>query len=187
MKSKKLLFILIPVFVLVLLGASFLYRLLGDAYQADSISTQPAADAGSEEAMIAPDVTITDGDGNPVNLQDYFGKPIILNFWASWCGPCQSEMPDLEAAYQEYGDEIHFLLVNLTDGSRETMDSAREYIAQAGYTFPIYFDTTLEATMIYGASSIPITYFIDAEGHMIARHIGALTWDLLQRGMELIR
>lgn len=189
MKNKKSLLIIVLIFVVILLGAALLYRQLSDNFQDTSLTapTASSTDPTDPEYMTAPNVTITDADGNPVNLHDYFGKPIILNFWASWCGPCQSEMPALEEAYLANGEDIHFLMINLTDGSRETMESAKASISQSGYTFPIYFDTTMEATITYGASSIPLTFFIDAEGNLIARHIGALTEDLLQQGMDLIR
>ena len=78
------------------------------------------------------------------------------------------------------------MMVNATDGSRETVDTASSYIDGQGYTFPIYFDTTLEASMKYGASSIPLTYFIDADGNLIARAVGALDAASLQSGIEMI-
>ena len=80
----------------------------------------------------APNFTVYDLNGNEVNLTDFFGKPIIVNFWASWCGPCQMEMPDFNEAYAIYKDEIEFLMVNMTDGSRETVEKASSFITESG-------------------------------------------------------
>ena len=136
--------------------------------------------------MMAPDFIVLDREGAEVSLSDFIGKPVILNFWASWCGPCKSEMPEFEAAYQKYREEIQFMMVNLTDGSRETVETAAEYIAGEGYTFPVFFDTESDAAITYGATSIPVTYFVDAEGHLVAYGSGALSGEILQSGMEMI-
>ena len=95
-------------------------------------------------------------------------------------------MPDFEEAFLEYGDEIHFLMINCTDGSRETVESAKEFIANQGYTFPVYYDTDSSAAMTYGAYSIPMTFFIDAEGHAVAYGQGTLSRDNLQLGIDMI-
>ena len=147
--------------------------------------TQETAPA-EEEKMLAPDFTVVDVEGNEVALTDFFGKPIVLNFWASWCGPCKSEMPDFDAAYQTHGADIHFLMVNLTDGSRETIQTASDFITQQGYTFPVYFDTNYSAAMAYGTSAIPITFFIDAEGYPVAYGQGALSANVLQKGIDML-
>ena len=133
----------------------------------------------------APDFTVYDIAGNEVHLSDYIGKPVVLNFWASWCGPCQSEMPDFNEVYAELGDEIHFLMVNMT-GGRETIDTASAFIEEQGYSFPVFYDTESDAAMTYGVYSLPTTYFIDAEGYGIAQAIGAINRETLQKGIDMI-
>ena len=170
----------LALFVLVLGGAGLLYGKLAPQLETEQLgSDQP------ETPEEHPDFTVYDKTGAPVKLSEFFGKPIVLNFWASWCGPCASEMPDFEAAYQALGQDIHFVMVNQT-GGRETMETAQEFLAQSGYTFPVCFDTELSASMAYGVSAIPMTFFIDAEGYPVAYAAGALSAEHLQRGIDMI-
>ena len=155
------------------------------ASQAQEAAT-PTGTSLEESANTAPDFTVYDLDGNPVKLSDFRGKPVILNFWASWCGPCKAEMPDLESAYLEYGEEVQFLTVNLTDGRSETVESASAYITQQGYTFPVYYDTALEAAYAYEVNSIPRTYFIDAQGNLLSAVTQMITAEQLQAGIDLL-
>lgn len=195
MKNKKTLFLLILLFVLLLGGAGLLYRLLGQSVEAKQLSTQPARQEEPDETddaeqtaqkIEAPDFIVYDAQGNEVRLSDYFGKPIVLNFWASWCGPCQSEMPDFHEKYLQLGEDIHFLMVNMTDGSRETIESAAAFISENEYTFPVLYDTQSSAALTYGAYSLPTTFFIDAEGYAVAQATGAIDADTLQRGIDMI-
>ena len=138
------------------------------------------------ETDLAPDFTLYDIDGNTCKLSDFRGKPVILNFWASWCGPCKAEMPDFEEAYKTYGEDIQFLIVNLTDGSSETVETASAYIAQQGYTFPVYYDVAMEGAVGYGIYAIPVTYFIDAEGSVRAFNEGMISADVLESNIAAL-
>lgn len=148
--------------------------------------TSANSDPASSEAIKVPDFTVYDLEGNAVSLYDYLGKPVVLNFWATWCGPCQSEMPAFDQMYQQYGDKVTFLMVNVTDGSRDTVETVTSFYEESGYTFPIYLDTTLEASMTYGAYSIPVTFFIDSSGYLLYNHMGAISEDTLAQCMELL-
>jgi len=207
MGNKKTLIIVILAFVLLLAGAYVLYGRLSDDYDAGNLKVsetpvpteEPAAEDTEEEETVeedaeedqsyvaAPDFTVYDIDGNEVHLTDFIGKPIVLNFWASWCGPCKSEMPDFNEVCQELGEEIQFLMVNMTDGSRETVETASEFVAQQGYTFPVFYDTAQNAAMVYGVYSLPTTLFIDAEGYLTAYASGAIPRESLLQGIDMIR
>ena len=207
MKQQKVILVLVLVFVLLLAGAALLYNTLSKNMETDQLVTLPGQEQITPETSVppetteppettaptetepennpAPDFTVYDGNGNAVKLSDYFGKPIVLNFWASWCGPCKSEMPDFQKVFEEMGDEVQFLMVNST-GGRETLDSAKAFIADSGYTFPVFYDTDLDASTIYGVYSLPSTYFIDGEGNAIAKATGAITESLLLKGIGMI-
>ena len=188
MKKKMILLALILAFVLLLGGAYTLYENLSGEVGNPSMSVQEEAETGdtSQNAQRAPDFTVEDAEGNSVSLSDMVGKPVVVNFWASWCGPCKSEMPDFEEKYGEYGDQITFMMVNMTDGGRETLDKAKNFVAESGYTFPVYYDTGMSAAIAYGVNTIPATYFIDAEGNAVAYGLGALNGETIQQGIDML-
>ena len=194
MRNKKTFLVLVLAFVLLLVGASILYTRLSDGENPGQLAvqnTKPASqetqpEATEEKKYPAPDFTVYDAQGNQVRLSDYFGKPIVLNFWASWCGPCKMEMPDFQEKYLELGEEVTFLMVNMTDG-RETQTAAQAFIEQQGFTFPVLFDLNSNAAMIYRVYSLPTTYFISAQGELIAQATGAISGETLQKGIDMIR
>ena len=206
-KTYKILKLILLALCLValILGASLLYKTLGSQVQTDGLVTVAEPEETPEASAVtqapaqteapqeteaapdpAPDFTVYDAEGNAHKLSDFQGKPVILNFWASWCGPCKSEMPDFQEKYLVYGDQIHFLMVNLTDGQQETVESASAFIRNQGYTFPVYYDSAMEGAMTYGVNAVPVTYFVDAEGIFVAWAQGALSADTLQSGIDML-
>ncbi len=173
MKAKKLILLSI-LFVVLLLFAIVAYRLLSQHYA-------PAADSPStsDSRLLAPDFTVQDASGQEVRLSDYAGTPVVINFWATWCGPCKSELPAFDAAYREYGDEVQFMMINLTDGQRETVDVVQAFLEEGGYSFPVCYDTTQQAAGTYGVYSIPLTLFIDREGQLAQYQVGAMSKEML--------
>ena len=193
MKQKTVLLITVLLLVIVVAGAYVLYNnqdlslqpgIMGNTQANDITATEETQ--ATEPDNPAPDFYFSDYEGNTLQLSSFEGKPVILNFWASWCGPCKSEMPDIEEAYQTYGDEIQFIILNMTDGSRETVDSARAYIDSQNYSVPVYYDTKQNGAIVFGVSGIPVTFFIDAEGNVDGMYTGAKSANILQQGIDLI-
>lgn len=183
-------------FALVIVLANVLYNKLakdydmGDGLVTEDTTVSTEKDTQSEsdtEKNIAPDFTVVDKDNEQVNLESFFGKPIVLNFWASWCGPCKSEFPEFQTAYEEYGEEIEFLMVNMTDGRRETKELADAFIQSEGYSLPVYYDVNQDGAYTYGVYSLPTTYFIDSQGNLVAYAQGAIDMDTLKKGIDMIR
>lgn len=187
MKKKISLLVLALVFALVLGGAYTLYDDLSGEVGTSSMTVREDTETGdaAQNAQPAPDFIVKDMDGNEVSLSDMAGKPVVVNFWASWCGPCKSEMPDFEEKFGEYGDEIVFMMVNMTDG-QETVKTAKRFVEEMGYTFPVYFDTHQSAAIAYAVNSIPATYFINEKGEAVAYGLGALNEEIIQRGIDML-
>lgn len=192
-KANKIIKLLIAVlaFAVVMVGASRLYQSLSRQMEDSGAAvvtqgTQPESTRETQPPTPAPDFTVYDKEGGAHTLSDFQGTPVVLNFWASWCGPCTGEMPEIQSFYDSYGDKIQFLIVNLTDGSQETVDTASAFLAEQGYTFPVYYDTQMEGAIAYGVNAIPVTYFIRADGTLAAWTQGAMTDSQLQKGIDLL-
>ena len=189
MKAIKVI-IMILVLAILITGAYVLYNKLAPTVENNQLATEAPAETGAEETepskTAAYDFTVYDAEGNKHKLSDFQGKPVIMNFWATWCGYCKMEMPDFQKKFEEYGEDIHFLMINMTDGQQETFEKASQYVEKEGFTFPVYYDMDWEVQNAYRVSSLPITFFIDAEGNFVANGRGALNEKTLQAGIDML-
>ena len=179
MKKSTKYIIIAAVFAAVMAGAVLGYNFLSDRFSPES-----GSDSTGGSSAKAYDFTVLDRNGKEVKLSDFFGKPVVVNFWATWCGPCKSELPAFDSVYDELGDEVEFLMVNLTDGFRETEKSVKEFISDEGYKFPVYFDTQYSAAYAYGVSGIPMSVFINADGTVSDAHVGAMSEEALRNYID---
>lgn len=190
MKENKRLIVLIAVLAAVLLLAGVGYRWLSGRYEPEApqltVQEETEKEESPEERVIAPDFTVLNDDGEEVRLSDFAGKPVVINIWATWCGPCRSELPAFEQMYEVYGEDIEFLMVNATDGAQETVEGVKAFIEESGYDFPVYYDTEFSASMAYGASSIPLTVFVLADGTLAGGYRGAITEEVLEESIQIV-
>ena len=146
--------------------------------------------AASERPVIpAPDFTLVDQYGETHTLSDYAGKTVFLNFWATWCGPCKSEMPEIQALYEKYGENQGDLIV-LGVANPKTEDApynqdvtqaeVEQFLEDNGYTFPVVMDTTGEIFYYYGITAFPTTFMIGVDGNVFGYVPGALTGDIME-------
>lgn len=141
----------------------------------DESKEERTAKGESEKGMTAPDFEVTLLSGKTVKLSDYRGKRVLLNFWATWCGPCVQEMPAFQRLSEDYPDDVVILAVNCGE-SKEEVES---FVQKNGYTFPIALDENLEASNLYPATSIPLTLIVDEEGDIVYSSYGASDADTM--------
>ena len=158
-----------------------------------SVSETPVTEespAASERPVIpAPDFTLVDQYGETHTLSDYAGKTVFLNFWATWCGPCKSEMPEIQALYEKYGENQGDLIV-LGVANPKTEDApynqdvtqaeVEQFLEDNGYTFPVVMDTTGEIFYYYGITAFPTTFMIGVDGNVFGYVPWALTGDIME-------
>lgn len=130
----------------------------------------------------APDFVVKDLAGNDVTLSDQLGKPVFINFFATWCTFCRVEMPYIETLYGELGDEVAFMIVDL----RESQATVEAFFADHGLTVPVYLDATGASGARYAVRGIPASFFIDGDGVIKEVAIGALSEERLRQGLEKI-
>ncbi|PLR85718.1 redoxin domain-containing protein [Bacillus sp. V33-4] len=144
--------------------------------QAMEKEEQPDNLPGLKMGVKAPDFELTALTGEKVQLSDYKGKKVMLNFWATWCPPCKAEMPAMEQFYRDMKDEVAVLAVNI-----DPKNDVKGFAEEKGVTFTILLDDQEEVSKIYQIISIPTTYYIDEAGIVQSKHIGAMTQEQMNQ------
>ncbi len=138
-------------------------------------------EAGRAEPKKAREFSIELFDGATFRLSEHRGSPIVLNFWASWCGPCKREAPELEKAFKKYSPRgVVFLAIAVQD----TEEDAKKFIEEHGLTLPTGLDREQSVAELYGVMGVPTTFIIDREGMIRYTHLGAVTEELLEDELE---
>jgi cytochrome c biogenesis protein CcmG, thiol:disulfide interchange protein DsbE len=140
----------------------------------------PTAPATSDHPPMPSVALTTFEDGEPIDLRDFVGTPLVVNFWASWCPPCAAEMPDFEAVSQLAGDRVDFVGINISD----SQDLAEELAERTGVTYDLVSDPDGEAFVALRGIGMPTTVFVDAAGGIVSSHTGLLTQEALIADIE---
>ena len=155
----------------------------GSAETTTSTEETATEETAASNTIPAPTFTLTDQYGNVHNLEDYQGKTVFLNFWATWCPPCRQEMPDIQQVYEDYGYNEEDLVVLGVAGpgisGEGTVEEITAFLKENGYTFPVVFDETGILFYYYGISAYPTTFMIDVNGNVFGYAQGALTRQIM--------
>jgi cytochrome c biogenesis protein CcmG, thiol:disulfide interchange protein DsbE len=154
------------------LGAGWIGATRLQPQQANAMALPPAASIGHP----APDFTLQTPNGETVSLSDFKGKPVVLNFWASWCGPCRTEIPALQDAWRKLEADAVIVGVDVQEDPL--------LVSAFGMTYPLMLDSTGAISRTYRVYALPTTYFIDAQGVVTEHYTGALNVPLIQRRVQ---
>lgn len=192
--SKRGPIIALVALVIVLAAGFFAYDALSSSHgQAVSSASASAASepewaepSGTGPMLADYDATVYTETGTPLSFSKIAdGKPLVINFWATWCPYCVQETPDYLDIYRDYEGRVSFAFVDCTDGSRETVDKAATWLADNGFgDLPAYYDTKSEAQYMYGASSLPTTVVVSAGGEVMTVSPGMIDPDLLRSALD---
>jgi len=175
--------------VAVLVCGGLGYRMLAARVEPEPAPIEQAEatdDAGEAPLLADHDATVYTVDGEAVTLTRIAdGRPLVINFWATWCPYCVEELPDFQEIVADYSGRVSFCFLDVTDGSRETVELAAAFLEENGYSdLPAYYDTDLAASIEYGASSLPTTVVVNGDGEIIAISAGMIDPVLLRGALD---
>jgi peroxiredoxin len=161
---------------LIVLALGLIYLTGGFGRGAEPQSEQSGLEASLEAAPVvgapAPDFSLIDTRGQPIRLHGLRGQYVLINFWATWCGPCRIEMPALQSRHQRFWDMgLMVLGVNFD----EAASAVRAYGEELGLSFPLLLDPGAEVQQLYRMRGYPVSFFVDREGIIRIHHIGVMT------------
>jgi peroxiredoxin len=179
MKQRKSQLSFLFILAVLAFGAFWIVRAENTAESQRHFNSQKEADLGITDLQIAPspgalapDFVLEDLTGEEIRLSDLRGQPILINFWATWCGPCRLEMPAFQARYEKFKDDGLVVLAVNFDEPASAVEAFRE---ELDLTFPLLLDPGAVVQMLYRMRGYPASYFIDADGVVQVQHLGVMT------------
>jgi len=187
MKEKKKLLITFIIFVVVIVVVGIAYNNLVKIYDKFMSNNETQNQIATNTTLnLAPDFTIYDNNDNIIKLSDFKGKPVVINFWTTWCGYCVQEMPYFNEAYNTYKDEVQFIMLNVPDGPTETKENVENFINENNYDFEAYYDKEFDAVNKYSVTGYPITIFINKQGELFKINSGVISKSNLLKYIDSI-
>ncbi|QHS24257.1 TlpA family protein disulfide reductase [Virgibacillus sp. MSP4-1] len=167
--------------ILVVVAGLFFWAVYDFVIQSNQ---EAEADVGTNVDDQAPDFELTTLTGKTEKLSDYRGEPVMINFWASWCGPCRSEMPAMQNMYEQ--NDINILAVNLTTQETKRQDIP-DFVDEFQLTFPVLLDVEGKTGSAYQIGSIPTSYFVNSDGIISYKHTGPLNEEQIMQQFEKMK
>lgn len=137
------------------------------------------------EKLPVPNFQFTNADGETCDFDDFKGKPIVINFWATWCDYCVQEMEDFNTIAGEYGDSVNFIFLDAVDTNGETVEKAITFLQEKEYNnISAYFDSLYQGSYMFGIYSFPTTVYIDNEGNLYDAAIGMTDYQSIKEILD---
>jgi thiol-disulfide isomerase/thioredoxin len=176
--SNKILVMSLIGLGLIALGGLGLTYLLRSDVGAEGLSEEYKTVIPAEVNFHAPELDLTDLEGNPVSLADYSGQVVLINNWAFWCTPCRAELPVLERYYMEYKDQ-DFVIIGIDAGN--DIEDVVYHVELYKLTYPIWMDPKTESLRAFRNNVLPSSYVIDADGQVRLAWTGPISWEMLEQ------
>lgn len=177
--------IYVVIFILVLVGINVGYDFLNDKIQKEKEQSQVTSQNKTTKWQQAKDFSVYNDKDEEVKLSSFNGKPIVMNFWTTWCGYCKVEMPYFEELYKQHNNDVTFLMINST--TEDNKQDIEKYIQTEGFTFPVYYDQNASEIRTYKITGYPVTVFINRDFEIVKIHQGMITKDTLEKYINSIK
>ena len=190
--KKKIFGLLLIVALIAIALTNFVKSKVEEGQKVDTSSTQVSAEIDKNTGLAinqtAPNFKLKTLDGKEVQLSDYRGKKVMLNFWATWCPPCKAEIPHMEKYYKKQAkdDGVEILAVNLTKSDKDE-EYIRDFVKSYDMTYPVLLDEDGEQQKQYEIVTIPTTFFIDKNGRIQKKVIGPVDQDMMSKAIANLK
>jgi len=176
----------VPMIIVLFLLGWAVYDFIDTKSNRLNIATNEDGDVlvGLDVGYQAPDFELETLSGEVIRLSDFKGEKVMINFWASWCGPCRSEMPDMEKFYHD--KDVKILAVNVTDTER-SLSHVTDFIDEISATFPVLLDENRDVSNLYKIQPLPTTFMVDSSGIINFKTYGAMNYDSMVREFEKMK